>query len=76
MGEPPGQPKLVSHESLTTGWPGRSKIPGPFRVLREAKRRGSIELLGRLRREGLWLVDGLVSVGARTRSRELGSSGG
>ena len=69
MGEPPGQPTLVSHEMANLGWPCRSKIPG-------ANRRGSIELLGSLRREGPWLLDALASVGSRTRSREFGSSGG
>ena len=29
----PGKP---SRRSQTLGWPGRSKIPGPIRVLREA----------------------------------------
>jgi len=29
VGEPPWQPRLVSRQSQTLGWPGRSKIPGP-----------------------------------------------
>ena len=36
MGEPPGQPKLLSRQSQTPGW----------RVGREAPWKGSIELLG------------------------------
>src|SRR3972149_5792755 len=42
----------VSPRSQTTGWPGRSKIPGPFRVLREAKRRGLHRVVRR--RQGRW----------------------
>jgi len=34
----------------TPGWPGRSKIPGPFRVFREAKRRGSHRVVRRRER--------------------------
>ena len=39
VGEPPGQPRLVSRRSHDQE-PDRAKVPGPFRVPGEAKRRG------------------------------------
>jgi len=46
VGEPPGQPRLVSHEMASASWPSRSKIPGAklrglYRVVRRP-----IELTG------------------------------
>ena len=47
--ETPGQPRFVSYSSQPPGRRGRSTIPGPFRVLREGKRWGSVELSGGVR---------------------------
>ena len=46
MGEPPGQPRLVSHESHTPGWPGSVEDPRPSGCFAKRSAGGSIELLG------------------------------
>jgi len=46
VGEPPGQPRLVSRQTQDLAGRDRSKIPGATAKRPVGKRRGSIELLG------------------------------
>ena len=46
MGEPPGQPRLVSHEMANPGWPGSVEDPRPSGCFAKRSGGGSIELLG------------------------------
>jgi len=46
VGEPPGQPRLVSRRSETLGWPGSVEDPRPSGCFAKRSGGGSIELLG------------------------------
>jgi len=46
VGEPPGQPKLVSRQSQTPGWPGSVEDPRPSGCFAKRSGGGSSELLG------------------------------
>ena len=46
VGEPPGQPCLVSRQSQTLGWPGSVEDPRPSGCFAKRSGGGSIELLG------------------------------
>ena len=46
MGEPPGQPRLASHETAKLGWPGSVEDPRPSGCFAKRSGGGSIELLG------------------------------
>ena len=46
MGEPPGQPRLVSTKTQTLGWPGSVEDPRPSGCFAKRSGGGSIELLG------------------------------
>ena len=45
-GEPPGQPRLVSRQWQTPGWPGSVEDPRPSGCFAKQSGGGSIELLG------------------------------
>jgi len=47
VGEPPDQPRLVSHETANPGWPGSVEDPRPSGCFAKRSGGGSIELLGR-----------------------------